>query len=993
MFNVEKFLFTPKTELLTLRYAKKQELLTIAKHWNITVDPSHVKARLINDILQFLIQKKAVDEGDEDVEDVRSLTGAIATPSVDPEMEKLKLQMQATKLAPEFNERDPEVFFKTFEDTAATLNWPKDKWVLLIRNHLKGVFVLQKEGHDIQHCPLPQCKRSDSVKSATSKPEQPSSRTNQSHQKTLHVAIPKQEEDPFKAFTCAGSLNGIPVECLRDTGSTQTIVNVTKDLPLELTNEYITVTDLTTSTALPLAKVRLCCPYFDGDTVVAVTDKQLPHSSVQVILGNDLAGSKVLDTNLIITDPQIIFNKENTDKQPTNEAEIVQVATRSAREDEKANLDKQNRTTAALDITDIHKDDFKYHQRADPSLAVCWKKVSDINDLSKTPCFYQDKDFLFRLFRPSKSPSTHTWLDQHQLVVPSVFRKSLLDLAHSTESHLGIHKTFDRLAENFFWPGMKKDVKDFVQITGKPNESIPPAPLQPIPVPKNPFDKVIIDCVGPLPKTRRGNEYLLTVLCPTTRYPLAIPIKNIHAKTIIGQLLKVFTTFGFPKELQCDQGTNFTSNLFRQAMAECSIRNVYATTYNPQTNGALERVHQTVKSLLRKYISETSKTWDEELDLLMYILRSVPNDSTGISPFELMFGRKPRTTLSMVKEDIINKKIETVSSVSSYLSDLKEKLLNMYNFAFNNISISQILYDRKAKLEPSQKQELTSLLLSFPELCSDQPQDCTIISHDIMLEPGAVPHMTTILPCGRKKLEILRQEVKVMPFGLCNAPATFQRLMSEVIRDLDNTYVYKDDLVVATNTWSEHLDALKKLFQRLSTAQLTINLAKSSFGLGKATYLGHVIGNDASGTGFGGVLMQQHQSSLATPPPPLHHLMPIAYYSGYFKGAQTRWATIEKKLYAIIAALLHFKPYLEGNQHVIIYTDHNPLIFLDRAKLKNNKLLRWSYILSEFNIKLQAIQGPQNILADTLSGYLKLHPNLNKTCGLSCATLFSCSTS
>lgn len=303
---------------------------------------------------------------------------------------------------------------------------------------------------------------------------------------------------------------------------------------------------------------------------------------------------------------------------------------------------------------------------------------------------------------------------------------------------------------------------------------------------------------------------------------------------------------------------------------------------------------------------------------------------------------------------------------------------------------------------------------------------------------------------------------RVMPFGLCNAPATFQRMMSEVIRDLDNTYVYMDDLVVATNTRSEHLDALKKLFQRLSTAQLTINLAKSSFGLGKVTYLGHVIGNskvmpkctnvqtildfpqpttgkqlksflgmvsyyskfiknfsnitaplysltspkinfewtrehtcifdqlksvmtsspilqtpnfnkpfylhvDASGTGFGGVLMQQHQSSLATPPPPLHHLMPIAYYSGYFKGAQTRWATIEKELYAIIAALLHFKPYLEGNQHVIIYTDHNPLIFLDRAKLKNNKLLRWSYILSEFNIKLQAIRGPQNILADTLS--------------------------
>ncbi|XP_068209223.1 uncharacterized protein [Palaemon carinicauda] len=709
--------------------------------------------------------------------------------------------------------------------------------------------------------------------------------------------------------------------------------------------------------------------------------------------------------------------------------------------------------------------------------------------------------------------------------------------------------------------------------------------LQPISVPKFPFERIIIDCVGPMPRTKQGNEYLLTVLCPTTRYPIAVPIKNINAKTIIDQLVKIFTTYGFPKTLQCDRGTNFTSKLFQQAMREFNIHNIYTSAYHPRSNGALERVHQTIKNLLRKYMQETSEQWDRDIDLLMYIIRSVPQESTGVSPFELMFGRKPRTTLSMVKENLIHNKEEEITNILSYLQQLKDKIVSLHVFANTNLLHSQEkmsrLYDKKAKLRvfqpedevlvyhpipgsplrekfmgpykvlqriskvnyvlstpvrrrskqlvhvnllkayqaptqmvshlsispeakilpleesssellldlpeddqlinwkdntnsqilkslpsyftgiPSSQRKLLSQLLSrFHDVCSDSLQRSQTIQHDIVIESVVTPIRQTYYRMVGKKLDSLKQEV--MPFGLTNAPATFQRMMSEVIRNMNDTYVYLDDVVVASDDWDEHLQTLEELFHRFRSSRLTVNLAKSAFGRAKVTYLGHTFGGgsimpkdvniasildypiptnkkelksflgmnsyysrfiknyseitaslynltspkisfyweekhqqlfnnlrrvfiskpllkapnfnqdfllqvDASNSGYGAVLLQMSSAYKSGDEPPLDYLFPVSYFSGSFKGSQIRWATIEKELFAIIAALRPFAPYLECNHKVIVYTYHRPLTFLDRSRLLNDKLLRWSYYLTRYNLELRAILGHQNKIADALS--------------------------
>ena len=100
---------------------------------------------------------------------------------------------------------------------------------------------------------------------------------------------------------------------------------------------------------------------------------------------------------------------------------------------------------------------------------------------------------------------------------------------------------------------------------------------------------------------RSGNQYLLTIMCTSTRFPEAIPLRNIKAKTIVKALTKFFSFVGAPKAIQSDQGSNFMSGLFQQVMHEMDIRQYKSSAYHPQSQGALERFHQTLKTMMKTY--------------------------------------------------------------------------------------------------------------------------------------------------------------------------------------------------------------------------------------------------------------------------------------------------------------------------------------------------------------------------------------------------------
>uniref|UniRef100_A0AAR2L1R3 Integrase catalytic domain-containing protein n=1 Tax=Pygocentrus nattereri TaxID=42514 RepID=A0AAR2L1R3_PYGNA len=93
-------------------------------------------------------------------------------------------------------------------------------------------------------------------------------------------------------------------------------------------------------------------------------------------------------------------------------------------------------------------------------------------------------------------------------------------------------------------------------------------------------------------------KFLLTIMCAATRFPEALPLRKITSQTIVKALLKFFTTFGLPKVVQTDQGSNFTSKLFNQVSKMLGIKHEMSSPYHPESQGALERFHQSLKKLV-----------------------------------------------------------------------------------------------------------------------------------------------------------------------------------------------------------------------------------------------------------------------------------------------------------------------------------------------------------------------------------------------------------
>ena len=109
-----------------------------------------------------------------------------------------------------------------------------------------------------------------------------------------------------------------------------------------------------------------------------------------------------------------------------------------------------------------------------------------------------------------------------------------------------------------------------------------------------------MDIVGPLPHSRSGNRYILVVCDYATRYPEAMPLRNIDAEHVAEELVKMFSRVGIPNEILTDQGSNFMSQLLAELYRLLHIQPIRTSPYHPQTDGLVERFNQTLKSMLRK---------------------------------------------------------------------------------------------------------------------------------------------------------------------------------------------------------------------------------------------------------------------------------------------------------------------------------------------------------------------------------------------------------
>ena len=106
---------------------------------------------------------------------------------------------------------------------------------------------------------------------------------------------------------------------------------------------------------------------------------------------------------------------------------------------------------------------------------------------------------------------------------------------------------------------------------------------------ETPFQRIAMDIIGPLPLSSSGKRFILVICDYATRYPEAIPLRNIDANTVAEELMNLFAHVGVPSEILTDQGTNFTSQLLAEVYRLLHVKPIRTTPYYPQTDGLVER--------------------------------------------------------------------------------------------------------------------------------------------------------------------------------------------------------------------------------------------------------------------------------------------------------------------------------------------------------------------------------------------------------------------
>ena len=238
-----------------------------------------------------------------------------------------------------------------------------------------------------------------------------------------------------------------------------------------------------------------------------------------------------------------------------------------------------------------------------------------------------------------------------RIVIPRDFRSFIMDLAHKHAGHLGIAKMRLLLAPVYTWPGLHKDVRTHSLACsdcqrnkrGTPSS----APNQTMPILTVPFEKMATDIVGPFPRSKLGFKYLLTTICLASKYPDVIPIRDMSAASVAEGLVEIFSRTGIPRVLLSDQGTQFVSSLLKALCDRLGVAKITTSTYHPQSNGCLERLHGTLVPMMRKAISD-KLAWLEQVKYALFALRGMPARDTGFSPYEIVFGRQFPSPLELL---------------------------------------------------------------------------------------------------------------------------------------------------------------------------------------------------------------------------------------------------------------------------------------------------------------------------------------------------------
>ena len=148
-----------------------------------------------------------------------------------------------------------------------------------------------------------------------------------------------------------------------------------------------------------------------------------------------------------------------------------------------------------------------------------------------------------------------------------------------------------------------------------------------------------IDIAGPYPETARTNSYILVNSDYFSKLAEIFPLTNIQAETVADVLFRGWIKrYGCSREIHTAQGRQLESAVFLEMCTILEISKTHITPLHPRSDGMVERMNRTIQNVLSKYIQENQKEWDLHLDFIVMAYNSCERDSTGCSPYKVVYG-------------------------------------------------------------------------------------------------------------------------------------------------------------------------------------------------------------------------------------------------------------------------------------------------------------------------------------------------------------------
>lgn len=257
-----------------------------------------------------------------------------------------------------------------------------------------------------------------------------------------------------------------------------------------------------------------------------------------------------------------------------------------------------------------------------------------------------------------------------KLCVATPLRPRVLHENHNTAAagHLGIRKTSNRIASRYYWPGMFRDVSRYVRKCDscqrhKVSQQRPAGEML-IRIPEEPWATVCADFVGPLPRSKHGASMLLVFFDRFSKWNELVPLRKATAESLIKAFReRIIARYGVPKVLITDNGTQFTSRIFRKFLDEYGVHQQLTAPYTPQENPT-ERANRTIKTMIAQFSEQQHNKWDEFLPEMMLAINTSVSESTGYSPAFLTQGREPRLPKALYDEVTIGTGAENPDPVN-----------------------------------------------------------------------------------------------------------------------------------------------------------------------------------------------------------------------------------------------------------------------------------------------------------------------------------------